>query len=67
MKNRQPDIQHKCFGLLMDVNDLRDNVKKLHDSRLLEHLDKMSKLVVEFIYQYADGVVETGHEHKNSR
>jgi hypothetical protein len=60
MRNRQPDIHDRCFGLLTDVDDLRDVVQKLRDSRLVEHLDKMSELLIEFIYQYADGVKEPG-------
>ena len=60
MRDRQPHIQDRCFGLLTDVDDLRDVVKKLNDTRLVEHLDRMSALVIEFIYQYADGVEETG-------
>ena len=60
MIDHQPDIQDKCFGLLTDVDDLRDVVEKLNDTRLVEHLDRMSELVITFIYQYADGVKESG-------
>lgn len=60
MRSRQLDIHERCFGLLTSVDDLRNTLRSLQDSRLIERLDKISELLVELIYQYADGVKEPG-------